>query len=197
MLDSTGLASASRASVGEKYSMKRLLQLPSSRSLPQGPGSCLWVPGPCPQVWVLPPVTGPCPRVWDLPPSSSPSDFSCLKINGNLPFIRSCKMEDMDFGQTSIDEDIGISIDGARAISIDKSTELSVDNAHQTSIDSTPPEAVKYSLTDDANERVVLRKPKELGRKADPVDESPLLAKFWSALQTVSGECSVRSIQVI
>ncbi|KAF3517215.1 hypothetical protein DY000_02060019 [Brassica cretica] len=31
-------------------------------------------------------------------------------------------MEDMDFGQTSIDEEIGISIDGARAISIDKST---------------------------------------------------------------------------
>ena len=73
-------------------------------------------------------------------------------------------MEDMDFGQTSIGEEIGISIDEARAISIDTSidklTELSVDNAHQTSIDSTPPEAGKYSLTDDANERVVLRKPK-------------------------------------
>ncbi|KAF3604901.1 hypothetical protein DY000_02049306 [Brassica cretica] len=82
--------------------MKRLLQLPSSRSLPPGfgflpldpgslppgPGSCHWVMGPFPQVWVLPPVTGPCPRVWDLPPSSRPSDFLCLKINGNLPFIR-------------------------------------------------------------------------------------------------------------
>ncbi|KAF2539800.1 hypothetical protein F2Q68_00021776 [Brassica cretica] len=69
--------------------MKRLLQLPSSRSLPPGsgflplglrslplgPGSCLWVPGPCPHVWVL-------------PPCSRPSYFSCLKINGNLPFIR-------------------------------------------------------------------------------------------------------------
>ena len=69
-------------------------------------------------------------------------------------------MEDMDFGQTSSDEEIGISIDGARAISIDKSTQLSVDNAHQTSIDNTPPEAGKYSLTNDANERVVLGKPK-------------------------------------
>ncbi|KAF2533039.1 hypothetical protein F2Q70_00031302 [Brassica cretica] len=69
-------------------------------------------------------------------------------------------MEDKDFGQTSIGEEIGISIDGARAISNDKSIELSVDNAHQTSIDNTPPEAVKYSLTNDANERVVLGKPK-------------------------------------
>ncbi|KAF3592917.1 hypothetical protein DY000_02023491 [Brassica cretica] len=37
---------------------------------PQGPGSYLWVPGPY-------------PRVWDLPPSSRPSDFSCLKINSS------------------------------------------------------------------------------------------------------------------
>ena len=69
-------------------------------------------------------------------------------------------MEDKDFGQTSIGEEIGISIDGARAISNDKSIELSVDNAHQTSTDNTPPEAVKYSLTNDANGRVVLGKPK-------------------------------------
>ncbi|KAF2586057.1 hypothetical protein F2Q70_00036162 [Brassica cretica] len=101
--------------VGKKYSMKRLLQLPSSRSLPPGfgflplgPGSLppglgpcpqVWVPaprsgslppglGPCPQVWVLHPVTGPGPQVWELPPSSMPSDFSCRKINRNLPFIR-------------------------------------------------------------------------------------------------------------
>ncbi|KAF3566731.1 hypothetical protein DY000_02015969 [Brassica cretica] len=69
-------------------------------------------------------------------------------------------MEDLDFGQTSIDEEIGISIDKARAISIDKSTEISVDNAHQTSIDNAPPEEGKYSLTNDSNERVVLGKPK-------------------------------------
>ena len=69
-------------------------------------------------------------------------------------------MENMDFGQTSINEQIGISIDRAKAISIDKSTGISVDDAHQTSIDNTPPEAGKYSLTNDANERVVLGKPK-------------------------------------
>ncbi|KAF3562904.1 hypothetical protein DY000_02012656 [Brassica cretica] len=69
-------------------------------------------------------------------------------------------MEDMDFGQTSIDEEIGISIDRARAISIDKSTEISVDNAHQTSIDNAPPEACKYYLTNDSNEIVVLGKSK-------------------------------------
>ncbi|KAF3531999.1 hypothetical protein DY000_02040777 [Brassica cretica] len=82
--------------VGKKYSMKRLLQLPSSRFLPPGSG---FLPlgsgslplglGPCPQVWVLHPVTGPGPQVWELPPSSMPSDFSCRKINGNLPFISS------------------------------------------------------------------------------------------------------------
>ncbi|KAF3506632.1 hypothetical protein F2Q69_00009420 [Brassica cretica] len=58
----------------------------------------------------------------------------------------------MDFGRTLIDE--------ARAISSDKLTEISADDEHQTSIDSTPPEAGKYSLTDDANERVVLGEPK-------------------------------------
>ncbi|KAF2559950.1 hypothetical protein F2Q68_00015148 [Brassica cretica] len=70
-------------------------------------------------------------------------------------------MENMDFGRTSIDEEIGISIDRAKAISIDKSTGISVDDAHQTSIDNIPPEAGKYSPTNDANERVVLGKPKE------------------------------------
>ncbi|KAF3591302.1 hypothetical protein DY000_02021988 [Brassica cretica] len=57
----------------------------------------------------------------------------------------------MDFGRTSIDE--------VRAISSDMSTEISVDDAHRTSIDKTPLEG-KYSLTDDANERVVLGEPK-------------------------------------
>ncbi|KAF3537743.1 hypothetical protein F2Q69_00021004 [Brassica cretica] len=84
-------------------------------------------------------------------------------------------MEDMNFSRTWIDEATAISVDISTAISSDKSTEISIDNSHQTSIDSTPPEAGKYSLTDDANERVVLGKPKELGKKADPVDESPLL----------------------
>ena len=55
--------------VGKKYSMKRLLQLPSSRSLPQGSG---FLPlgsgslppglGPCPQVWVPAPRSGSCIR---------------------------------------------------------------------------------------------------------------------------------------
>ncbi|KAF3565012.1 hypothetical protein DY000_02016137 [Brassica cretica] len=66
----------------------------------------------------------------------------------------------MDFGRTSIDEATAISVDMSKAISSDKSTAISVDDAHQTSIDSTPPEACKYSLTDDANVRVVLGKPK-------------------------------------
>ncbi|KAF3561079.1 hypothetical protein DY000_02016228 [Brassica cretica] len=86
-------------------------------------------------------------------------------------------MENMDFGRRSIDE--------VRARSSNKSTAISVDVTHQTSIDNTPPEAGKFSLTNDANEGVVLGEPKatgrsyemmdgELGRKVDPVDESPL-----------------------
>ncbi|KAF2556433.1 hypothetical protein F2Q68_00015581 [Brassica cretica] len=62
-------------------------------------------------------------------------------------------MEDMDFGRTSIYEATTMSVDISTAILSDKSTEISIDDAHQTSIDSTPPEAGKYSLTDDANER--------------------------------------------
>ena len=61
-------------------------------------------------------------------------------------------MENMDFGRTSIDK--------VRALSIDISTEISIGDAHRTSIDNTPPEAGKYSLTDDANVRVVLGEPK-------------------------------------
>ncbi|KAF2582276.1 hypothetical protein F2Q68_00004618 [Brassica cretica] len=61
-------------------------------------------------------------------------------------------MENMDFGRTSIDE--------VRAISSDMSTAISVDDAHRTSINNTPPEAGKYSLTDNANEIVVLGEPK-------------------------------------
>ncbi|KAF3591303.1 hypothetical protein DY000_02021989 [Brassica cretica] len=61
-------------------------------------------------------------------------------------------MENMDFGRTSIDK--------VRALSIDMSTEISIGDAHRTSIDNTPSEAGKYSLTDDANVRVVLGEPK-------------------------------------
>ncbi|KAF3513913.1 hypothetical protein F2Q69_00006855 [Brassica cretica] len=50
-------------------------------------------------------------------------------------------MEDMDFGQTSIDEATAISVDISTEISCDKSTEISIDDAHQTSIDRTPLEA--------------------------------------------------------
>ncbi|KAF3580385.1 hypothetical protein DY000_02031562 [Brassica cretica] len=60
-------------------------------------------------------------------------------------------MENMDFGRISINE--------VRAISSDKSAAISVDVEHQTSIDNTPPEAGKFSLTNDANEGVVLGEP--------------------------------------
>ncbi|KAF3494556.1 hypothetical protein DY000_02052740 [Brassica cretica] len=62
------------------------------------------------------------------------------------------KVENMDFGRTSID--------GVRAISSVMSTEISVDDARRTSIDNTPPKAGKYSLIEDANEIVVLGEPK-------------------------------------
>ena len=61
-------------------------------------------------------------------------------------------MEDMDFGRASIDDIV--------KTSSDESTEISVDTAHQTSIDDTPPEAGKFSLTNNANEGVVLGEPK-------------------------------------
>ena len=61
-------------------------------------------------------------------------------------------MENMEYSRTSIDE--------VRAISSDMSIEISVDDAHRTLIENTPPEAGKYSLTDDANEIVVLGEPK-------------------------------------
>ncbi|KAF3596530.1 hypothetical protein DY000_02022179 [Brassica cretica] len=61
-------------------------------------------------------------------------------------------MEDMDFGRASIDE--------IARTSSDESTEISVDTAHQTSIDDTPPEAGKFSLTNNANEEVVIGEPK-------------------------------------
>ena len=61
-------------------------------------------------------------------------------------------MENMDFGRTSINE--------VRAISSDKSAAISVDVEHPTSIDNTPSEAGKFSLTNDANEGVVLGEPK-------------------------------------
>ncbi|KAF3512924.1 hypothetical protein F2Q69_00009932 [Brassica cretica] len=60
-------------------------------------------------------------------------------------------MEDMDFGRISIDE--------TTTTSSDMSTKKSIDAAHQTSIDDTPPEAGKFSLTDNANKGVVLGEP--------------------------------------
>ena len=69
-------------------------------------------------------------------------------------------MENMDFGRTWIDETTEISIDKARAIFIDKSTWISVDTEHHTSIDDTLPEACKFSLTNNTNEKVVLGEPK-------------------------------------
>ena len=61
-------------------------------------------------------------------------------------------MKDMDFGRISIDE--------TTKTSSDKSTEKSIDAAHQTSIDDTPPEAGKFSLTNNDNEEVLLGEPK-------------------------------------
>ena len=69
------------ADVGEKYSMKGLLQLPGSCPQ-QVPDSCPQVPGSYPQV----PTS--YPWVWVLPLASWPNDLSCLRINGNLPLIR-------------------------------------------------------------------------------------------------------------
>ena len=65
-------------------------------------------------------------------------------------------MEDMDFGQISIDETTTISSDKSTAKSIDVAHHTSIDVAHHTSIDETPPEAGKFSLTYNANEGVVL-----------------------------------------
>ena len=61
-------------------------------------------------------------------------------------------MEDMEFGR--------ISIDKMTTTSSDKSTAKSIDAAHQTSIDDTPPEAGKFSLTNNVNEWVALGEPK-------------------------------------
>ncbi|KAF3594256.1 hypothetical protein DY000_02021273 [Brassica cretica] len=77
-------------------------------------------------------------------------------------------MEDMDFGQASIDE--------IATTSSDESTEISVNTAHQTSIDDTPPEAGKFSLTNNDNEEVVLGEPKE--QRVDFVDNSTLKDRY-------------------
>ncbi|KAF3604045.1 hypothetical protein F2Q69_00035069 [Brassica cretica] len=69
-------------------------------------------------------------------------------------------MEDMDFGRTSIDEMTTTSSDESTEQSIDATHQTSIDATHQTSIDDTPLEAGKFSLTNNANERVVLGEPK-------------------------------------
>ncbi|KAF3595587.1 hypothetical protein DY000_02025122 [Brassica cretica] len=61
-------------------------------------------------------------------------------------------MEDMDFSRTSIDE--------MTTTSSDESTETLIDASLQISIDDTPLEAGKFSLTNHANEEVVLSEPK-------------------------------------
>ncbi|KAF3578007.1 hypothetical protein DY000_02031225 [Brassica cretica] len=68
-------------------------------------------------------------------------------------------MEDMDFGRASIDN--------IATTSSDESTEILVDTAHQTSIDDTPPEVGKFSLTNNANEEIVLGEPKGQLRNAN------------------------------
>ncbi|KAF3555391.1 hypothetical protein F2Q69_00012976 [Brassica cretica] len=91
-------------------------------------------------------------------------------------------MEDMDFGRTTIDEEIGISIDGAKATSIDKSTELwndkstelSIDKEHQTSIDNTPPEAASEGNFNTRNPEEAKRLIKNIatGRSYEMMDET-------------------------
>ncbi|KAF3586002.1 hypothetical protein F2Q69_00027764 [Brassica cretica] len=61
-------------------------------------------------------------------------------------------MKDMDFGRISIDE--------TTTTSSDMSTEKLIDAEHQTSIDNTPPEAGKFSRTNNASKGVVLGEPK-------------------------------------
>ena len=58
----------------------------------------------------------------------------------------------MDFGRTSIDE--------VTTTSSDESTKTSIDAFLQKSIDDTQPEAGNFSLTNHANEEVVLGDPK-------------------------------------
>ncbi|XP_048633166.1 uncharacterized protein LOC106409011 [Brassica napus] len=67
-------------------------------------------------------------------------------------------MEDMDFGR--------ISINKITTTSSDESTKKSIDGEHQTSVNATPPEADKFSLTNNANEGVVLGEPKGQLRNA-------------------------------
>ncbi|KAF3584823.1 hypothetical protein F2Q69_00029064 [Brassica cretica] len=88
-------------------------------------------------------------------------------------------MENIDFGQTSIDEEIGISIDRAKEISIDKSTGISVDDAHQTSIENTPPEAYSpHPALEGQNQfgiyQIDYDTLSELGRQIDFVDSHTL-----------------------
>ncbi|KAF3505913.1 hypothetical protein F2Q69_00005907 [Brassica cretica] len=65
-------------------------------------------------------------------------------------------MEDMDFGQTSIDKITTTSSDVLTETSVDAILQTSVDESTETSIYDTPPEAGKFSLTNHANEEVVL-----------------------------------------
>ncbi|KAF2578680.1 hypothetical protein F2Q70_00011400 [Brassica cretica] len=69
-------------------------------------------------------------------------------------------MEDMDFGQTSIDKITTTSSDVLTETSVDAILQTSVDESTETSIYDTPPEAGKFSLTNHANEEVVLGEPK-------------------------------------
>ncbi|KAF2586137.1 hypothetical protein F2Q70_00035901 [Brassica cretica] len=80
-------------------------------------------------------------------------------------------MEDMDFGRTSIDRITTTSsdmstetlIDAALQTSVDPALQTSIDESTETSIDDTPPEAGKFSLTNHANEEVVLDEQNQFG----------------------------------
>ena len=81
-------------------------------------------------------------------------------------------MEDMDFGwtsidritttssdmstETSVDAAVQTSVDAAVQTPIDVALQTSIDESTETSIDDTPPEAGMFSLTNHANEEVVL-----------------------------------------
>ncbi|KAF3566017.1 hypothetical protein DY000_02016617 [Brassica cretica] len=81
------------------------------------------------------------------------------------------KMEDMYFGRTLIggitttwsDMSMETSVDATLQTSIDESTETSIDESTETSIDDTPPEAGKFSLTNHANDEVVLDEQNQFG----------------------------------
>ncbi|KAF3586399.1 hypothetical protein F2Q69_00027612 [Brassica cretica] len=84
-------------------------------------------------------------------------------------------MEDMDFGRTSIDE--------VTTTSSDKPTETSIDALQQTSIDNPQLEAGKSSLTNHANEGVVLGRRQKMARPTTDMFFDTFINHFFKSYQ--------------